>query len=82
MRQRKFMSLGLVFVIVGTLWLLQEAGFISGGFWGYLIPVLVILMGLDMMQRNSSKLDCWFGMCHPHGKSQKHKSDHKVVDEQ
>jgi hypothetical protein len=39
-------------------------------------------MGLDMMQRNSSKLDCWFGMCHPHGKSQKHKSDHKVVDEQ
>jgi hypothetical protein len=81
MKQKRFMSLGLVFVIVGVLWLLQEAGFISGSTLGYLIPILVILLGLDMMQRTANRSNFWFNCCNPN-QSPKNKKDHKIVDEQ
>lgn len=82
MRQKRFMSLGLIFVIVGILWLLQEMEIISGGFWGYVLPILIILIGLDMLNRDkNSTCGAWFrgDMFSDHHKPKK---ERKIVDEQ
>ena len=64
------------------LWLLQETGIISGGFWGYVLPVIVILIGLDMLQKDKgNNCSSWFkaGMFTD---GHKPKKDRKIVDEQ
>lgn len=76
------MSLGFIFVIVGVLWLLQEMDIISGGFWGYLLPVLVILIGFDMLQKDKSSTCCSWFRGDMFTNNHKDKQDRKIVDEQ
>ncbi len=72
---------GLVLVIIGVFFLLKNAGIIDGGFWGYLWPILIILLGLSLADKSKNKKDgsCCGWWC----KSAKHKDkDHTVVDDQ
>lgn len=83
MKQRKFMSVGLMLVIIGGLWLLQEVGIINGSFWGYVLPVLLILFGLDLLSSDESEKQAWFKSFmfnQPDSKHEDKKRD--VVDEQ
>lgn len=43
--------MGWTLVIIGVLYLLREMGFIEGSFWGYLIPILFILLGIGMITK-------------------------------
>lgn len=43
--------IGFIFIIVGILWLLQAMGYIVGDFWGFVWPVVVILIGLGMLDK-------------------------------
>ena len=74
---------GLFLIIVGLLFLLQEFGWIQGGFWGYFWPIVIILFGLSLLKKKNGN-ECWCGWCFPHGKKKKkdHGDHHKVVDEQ
>ncbi len=45
------MFLGLLVVILGVLWLLNNYGILHGGIAKWLFPVLVILVGLRMLMR-------------------------------
>jgi len=68
---------GLFLVVVGVLLLLKEVGIITGGFWGYIWPVLFIIFGLSLMSRG--KKDDWCCM----GWQTKHdKAKDKIVDGQ
>ncbi len=83
MKQRKFMSVGLMLVIIGGLWLLQEVGIINGSFWGYVLPVLLILFGLDLLSKDEPENHQWFKnfmFNQPSAKHEEKKRD--VVDEQ
>lgn len=83
MKQRKFMSVGLMLVIIGGLWLLQEVGIINGSFWGYVLPVLLILFGLDLLSKDEPESHQWFKSFmfnQPNDKREEKKRD--VVDEQ
>lgn len=68
---------GLILVILGILFLLEEMGIIDGNFWGYFWPVILIVVGISIMRKDRN-FDCgsFFGV-------KKSKSEHhKVVDEQ
>jgi len=67
---------GLVLIIIGFLFLFEKMGIITGSFWGYFWPIILIVVGLNFMQKDKS-VDCYsfFG-------SPKKKKHHKVVDEQ
>jgi|SaaInlLV_10m_DNA_2_1039722.scaffolds.fasta_scaffold73989_2 hypothetical protein len=47
--------IGIIFVVVGVLWLLETMGFIVGDFWGFVWPVIIILIGLSMIDKKSNK---------------------------
>lgn len=71
---------GLILVILGILFLLEEAGIITGSFWGYFWPVILIVVGLNLMKKDKFGMDC----CGFWGQSKK-KNDQKtqhIVDEQ
>lgn len=76
---------GLILVILGVLFLLEEMGIITGSFWGYFWPVILIVVGFSLMDKDKKKGDCNWFFC---GKAKNHKhdhhehNDHKVVDEQ
>lgn len=67
---------GLFLVVLGVLLLLKEVGIITGGFWGYVWPILLILFGLSLMSRD--KKDEWCSWCWK--KSNKNKD--RVIDGQ
>ncbi|MCK5126384.1 MAG: hypothetical protein KAR42_09020 [candidate division Zixibacteria bacterium] len=50
------MFLGIVLVLVGSIWLLNEFGIIYWNNWGKLWPVIVIALGAKMIF-NSKKTD-------------------------
>ena len=41
------MFFGILLVLLGALWLLQELGMISGDVWEYMLPVIVIALGVS-----------------------------------
>lgn len=83
MKQRKFMSVGLMLVIIGGLWLLQEVGIINGSFWGYVLPVLLILFGLDLLSKDEPENQQWFKNFMFNQSGAKHEEKKRdVVDEQ
>ncbi|OGY93481.1 MAG: hypothetical protein A2406_01110 [Candidatus Komeilibacteria bacterium RIFOXYC1_FULL_37_11] len=70
---------GLILVILGILFLLEEMGIIHGDFWGYFWPVILIVLGLNLMKKDKFSMDC----CNFWGQSKKKdNTTHKVVDEQ
>lgn len=40
---------GLVLIVIGILWWFTNAGLLDAGFWDWLLPVLVIALGLKMV---------------------------------
>ena len=72
---------GLVLVILGILFILEEMGIIEGNFWGYFWPIILIIVGLNLMNKDKSGMNCcgFFGQA----KKKSYSSEkHKVVDEQ
>ena len=45
------MFLGLMVLIVGIVFLLQNLGYIGGNVWGIIWPAIIILVGLSMVMR-------------------------------
>ncbi|MCB9802835.1 hypothetical protein H6761_02330 [Candidatus Nomurabacteria bacterium] len=82
MKQKKFMSVGLMLVIIGILWLLQQMGIINGSFWGYVLPVLLILFGLDLLNRGDEHNAWCKGFSFWNGLDKKNEKKREVVDEQ
>ena len=68
---------GLILVVLGILFILEEMGFIQGDFWGYFWPIILIIVGLNIMKKDK------FGMnCCGFFETKKKSEHHKVVDEQ
>ena len=81
MQKSKFMSVGLVFVILGFLLLLEKTGIIDGSFWDYLFPIVLILLGLDLIYKKQ-KTDDFFNFFKVNTYTNYNKKKKKVVDDQ
>lgn len=58
----KLMGVGLV--VVGVLWWLTKADVLDGGFWDWLLPLLVILYGVGMAMMSMCSCEkCRGGGC-------------------
>jgi uncharacterized membrane protein HdeD (DUF308 family) len=53
------MFVGLMALVVGIVFLLQNLGYISGNVWGIIWPALVIIFGLAMIMRPKLRAN-WF----------------------
>lgn len=69
---------GLFLVVLGAFFLLDEMGLIKGDFWGYFWPLLLIIIGLNIMLKGKQKDNCFSFWCG----NENHKKNHKVVDDQ
>ena len=82
-KRKKFMSFGLVLVIVGVLWFLDTIGIIISSFWSFIWPVILILFGLDLLQRDESDNFMWCNGAFKHkSEHAEEKKDREIVDEQ
>jgi predicted membrane protein len=43
---------GLIIIAIGIILLLQKMNILSGDFWGYFWPVVLILIGLGLIFKN------------------------------
>ena len=43
------MIIGLILIIIGIVFLLQNLGYISGGAWGVIWPAILIVMGVNIL---------------------------------
>lgn len=70
---------GLFLIVLGTFLLMEKLGLIQGDFWGYFWPLLIIVIGLNMMTKDKKQQNCFSFWCgdHDHHKKNKHG---KVVD--
>lgn len=68
---------GLILVILGILFLFEKMGIIQGDFWGYFWPIILIVVGLNIMKKDKYGSDCWGFVS-----AKKKKDHHRVVDEQ
>lgn len=56
------MFFGLIIVLIGVIFLLQNLGVITGDAWNYIWPAIIILIGLSMLFRPwRSKFFCQCG---------------------
>jgi len=46
------MFVGLLILVVGVVFLLQNLGYISGGVWEIIWPSIIIIVGLSMIFRS------------------------------
>lgn len=54
------MFFGLIIVLIGVVFLLQNLGVITGDAWNYIWPVIIILIGLSMLFKPwRRKFFCW-----------------------
>jgi len=66
------MLFGIMVLLVGLMFLLQNLGVIQGSVWAVFWPVLLIVFGLGIMA--SRKRHCWFcGGHHGRNKEEWHK---------
>ncbi len=75
---------GVSTVLLGVFFLMKEMGLIQGEFWGYFWPLLLIVLGLNMMSKGKYNSNCFAFRC-GNDKKHKHHSKHKhdkVVDDQ
>jgi hypothetical protein len=49
------MFLGIGLLAAGILMLLSEAGYIHGDFWDYLLPIILIALGGEMILKHKKK---------------------------
>ena len=66
---------GLILIIVGILLLFQQFGWITGDFWGYLWPAILIIFGFSIWSRKGGNNWC----C---GFKHQEKKKPNIVDEQ
>ena len=43
---------GLILVILGVLFLFQKMEIIQGDFWGYFWPIILIVLGLNIIKKS------------------------------
>lgn len=65
MHHKKGMWVGLLLIVVGVLWYLSSYGYITQDFWKWLLPLVIVLVGVKMMMMNGmSKGKGMSGMMH------------------
>ena len=72
---------GLILVVLGVLFIFEEMGIIQGNFWGYFWPIVLIVIGLNIMKKDKHGMNCYSFFGQPK-KKENHKEHYKVVDEQ
>ena len=67
------MFMGLALVLVGTIFLLEKLGIVSGSIWGYVWPCLIIALGLSIVLGKRHWMMHWgsHGCCTPDDKEKK-----------
>ncbi|MBI5733561.1 MAG: hypothetical protein HY973_01270 [Candidatus Kerfeldbacteria bacterium] len=50
------MSFGIFLIIIGVIFLLKNLGFITGGLWDIFWPIVLIVWGLSLITKKSSRL--------------------------
>ncbi|MBT4210127.1 MAG: hypothetical protein HOE19_04415 [Candidatus Komeilibacteria bacterium] len=71
---------GLILVILGVLFLFQKMEIIQGDFWGYFWPIILIVLGLNIIKKSKGGINCYSFSTKKH---KPHNDKHyKVVDEQ
>jgi len=45
------MILALILIIIGSAFLLESLGYISGSTWGFIWPTILIVLGLGMLMK-------------------------------
>ena len=51
-------SIGIIFVLVGAVSLLDNFGFLPGSFWEFFWPALLIIVGISLLCRSHCKGCC------------------------
>lgn len=76
MHHKKGLWLGLLLIVLGVVWYLTSYDYISGDVWKWLLPLVVVLLGLKhvvmgMMKEGEGMKgmcpSCKKGMCKMHG---------------
>jgi hypothetical protein len=73
---------GIILVVVGLLVLFEKMGIIQGDFWGFFWPIVLIVLGLNMMKKDKNGMNCCGTFFGTKKHKSHHKEHHKVVDEQ
>ncbi len=55
------MIAGIIVIIIGALLLLEQAGIVSGDFWGYVIGAAVLLFGIKILVKHKGGWCCCCG---------------------
>ncbi|MFA5368898.1 MAG: DUF5668 domain-containing protein [Candidatus Paceibacterota bacterium] len=53
------MFIGFAIILIGVIFLLQNLGLISANVWQVIWPVLIILLGLSIISKNSCQAWKW-----------------------
>ena len=51
------MWFGIVLIVVGVVFLLQNLGFVTGAVWNIIWPVFIILIGISMVIKNGDRFN-------------------------
>ncbi|OGZ41706.1 MAG: hypothetical protein A3C80_01230 [Candidatus Ryanbacteria bacterium RIFCSPHIGHO2_02_FULL_45_43] len=65
------MFAGLLFIIIGALWLLQALGYMPGDFWDFFWPIALIAFGISLLF-GKKRGRCWHPWC-----CERHKNWHE-----
>jgi len=52
------MSIGVVLLLVGVIWILQTFGIVDSSIWQLLLPLILMYFGFVIIGK-SEKTDCW-----------------------
>ncbi len=62
------MFVGVILIVIGAIFLLQNLGFLTSNAWEIIWPLLLIILGLSLTMRKRSR---WHGpWCHFYGCSE------------
>ena len=53
------MIIGLILIIIGTVFLLQNLGYISGAAWAIIWPAILIVIGLGILLKRRNRGFFW-----------------------
>lgn len=53
------MFFSIILIIIGVLIILESAGIVTGGFWGYVLGAAIALLGLSFLKKRGKGYGSW-----------------------